>query len=89
MSVAAQFAMQDHLPPDWKHYSVYAAKVVVEYHNDQGPEFNIHLDPILGCPSKCNPAWVWLGSRQPQMEDASRARESSLAGEIRDETCLR
>ena len=48
MSVAAQFAMQDHLPPDWKRYSVYAAKVVFEYHNDQGPEFNIHLDPTVG-----------------------------------------
>ena len=48
VSVAAQFAKQEHLPTDWKHYSVYAASVVFEYHNDQGPEFNIHLDPTVG-----------------------------------------
>ena len=27
---------------------MYAASVVFEYHNDQGPEFNIHLDPTVG-----------------------------------------
>ena len=47
-SVVAAFAKQEHLPTDWKHYSVYAASVVFEYHNDQGPEFNIHLDPTVG-----------------------------------------
>ncbi|CAE7310294.1 Parp12 [Symbiodinium natans] len=48
VSVAARFAKQEHLPTDWEHYSVYAASVVFEYHNDQGPEFNIHLDPTVG-----------------------------------------
>ena len=27
---------------------MYAAQVVFTYHNDQGPEFNIHLDPATG-----------------------------------------
>ena len=48
MSVAAQFATKEHLPTDWQHYSVYAAKVVFEYHNDQGEGSDIRVDPAMG-----------------------------------------
>ncbi|CAE7258218.1 panB [Symbiodinium sp. CCMP2592] len=48
VSAAAQFAKKEHLPIDWQHYSVYAAKVVFEYHNDQGQGSDIHIDPAMG-----------------------------------------
>ena len=47
-SVGTRFAKEVRLPTDWKHYSVYAAQVVFEYHNDQGTDFNIRLDPAMG-----------------------------------------
>ena len=48
VSVAAQIASQEHLPCEWRKYCVYAAKVVFEYHNDEGPEHNVHLDAATG-----------------------------------------
>ena len=48
VSVAAQIARLEHLPCEWRKYCVYAAKVVFEYHSDQGPEHNIHLDTSMG-----------------------------------------
>eukprot|EP00439_Symbiodinium_sp_Y106_P020473 s4887_g2.t1 len=48
VSVAAQFAKKEHLPIDWQHYSVYAAKVIFEYHNDEGEGSDIRIDPAMG-----------------------------------------
>ncbi|CAJ1360445.1 unnamed protein product [Effrenium voratum] len=45
-SVPAQLVTKQRLPTDWKMLSFYATKVVFEYHNDQGPEHNVHVhDP--------------------------------------------
>ena len=42
----AQLVTKQRLPTDWKMLSFYATKVVFEYHNDQGPEHNVHVhDP--------------------------------------------
>ena len=39
----AQLVTKQQLPTEWKDVSFYAAKVVFEYHNDQGPEYNIRI----------------------------------------------
>ena len=48
MSLAAQIAQKEHLPGAWQRYCLYASQVVLEYHNDEGPDHDIHLDSAMG-----------------------------------------
>ncbi|CAE7204598.1 unnamed protein product [Symbiodinium sp. CCMP2592] len=48
VSVRAQVAKRDQLPVEWRKYCVYVAQAVLEYHNDEGPEHNIHLNAAVG-----------------------------------------
>ena len=42
---------QEQLPREWKKCCVYAVQAVLERHNDEGHEHNIHLDAALGSAS--------------------------------------
>ena len=79
------------LPLDMETYSFDVEQIAFTCHNDQGRDFNVHLDPTMGvtsaspgreCPSKRSPSGVGLGSRQQQMEVASGGRQHALAGKV-------